>query len=91
MSSEQHLVTPLIYRLAPSRHKKFEDILPLLWKSVNYLGEAEAFPTLNSSSAFYPATCQTLSQTLCKEVKLLVRYLMFQCCRNPCHLVSRFP
>ena len=50
--------------------KKCEDILPLLWKSVNKLAKAETSPTLYNRSAFYPTTCQTSSQTLSRIVKL---------------------
>ena len=68
--------------------KKYEDILPLLWKSINQLDKAETSPTLNSSSAFYPATGQTSSRTLSKQVKLLVSHSMLLKPMQSCLAVS---
>ena len=76
MPSEQHLVTPFIYILGPSRHKIYKDMFPLLWKSINKPGKAAKFPTLNSSLAFYRTNGQTFRQTLSKRVNLLVSYSM---------------
>ena len=57
-------------QLGPSGKKEQKVILPLLSKSVNYLTKD------SSSLAFYPATGQTSSWILYKQVKVLVNYAM---------------